>query len=125
MRSRPREGPRELRREERLDAIERGAEPCRERLETQQLCVERLHVDRELPLDALVVLLELDAQLREMVFEGASLDAVRSAALASGRLRPLVADGARKVARGDTTTTEVVRVTRLAASLEAQAENLA
>jgi type IV pilus assembly protein PilB len=70
-------------------------------------------------------LLELDAQLREMVFEGASLDAVRSAALASGRLRPLVADGARKVARGDTTTTEVVRVTRLAASLEAQAENLA
>jgi type IV pilus assembly protein PilB len=70
-------------------------------------------------------LLELDAQLREMVFEGASLDAVRSAAIASGRLRPLVADGARKVARGDTTTTEVVRVTRLAASLEAQAENLA
>jgi len=33
-------------------------------------------------------------------------------------------DGARKVARGDTSTTEVVRVTRLAGSVEAQEEQL-
>jgi type IV pilus assembly protein PilB len=58
--------------------------------------------------------LEMDETLREMTFRGASLEDVRSAALASRRLRPLIADGARKVVAGSTTVSEVLRVTRAA-----------
>ncbi len=58
--------------------------------------------------------LEMDEVLREMTFRGASLEEVRATALASRRLRPLLADGARKVAAGSTTVTEVLRVTRAA-----------
>jgi type IV pilus assembly protein PilB len=58
--------------------------------------------------------LELDETLREMTFRGASLEDVRATALATRRLRPLLADGARKVAAGQTTVSEVLRVTRAA-----------
>jgi len=64
---------------------------------------------------AVFELLEMDQAIRELVFEGTSLEAVRQRATASGALRPLVTDGARKVLRGDTSVNEVVRVTRLAA----------
>jgi len=60
--------------------------------------------------------LELDETLRELTFRGASLEEVRSTALATRRLRPLIADGARKVAAGQTTVSEVLRVTRAAAA---------
>jgi type IV pilus assembly protein PilB len=61
-------------------------------------------------------LLEMDASIRDLVFHGSGLEAVRERATASGALRPLVADGARKVLRGDTSVNEIVRVTRLAAA---------
>ncbi len=63
-------------------------------------------------------LLEMDAGIRDLVFRGEGLDAVRRQAQASGALRPLLADGARKVLQGQTSTSEVVRVTRLAAGEE-------
>ena len=56
--------------------------------------------------------LEMDEALRDMTFRGAGLDEVRRQALSTHRLRPLVADGARKVLAGATTATEVLRVTR-------------
>jgi type IV pilus assembly protein PilB len=56
--------------------------------------------------------MEMDDVLRDMTFRGAGLDEVRDAALASHKLRPLLADGARKVLAGSTTVTEVLRVTR-------------
>jgi type IV pilus assembly protein PilB len=59
--------------------------------------------------------LEMDQGLREMCFRGASLEEMRSAATASGSLSGLVADGARKVVRGQTSLQEVMRVTRLLA----------
>jgi type II secretory ATPase GspE/PulE/Tfp pilus assembly ATPase PilB-like protein len=60
----------------------------------------------------------MDHAIRELVFEGSGLQAVRERATASGALRPLVTDGARKVLRGDTSVNEVVRVTRLAAGAD-------
>jgi type IV pilus assembly protein PilB len=59
--------------------------------------------------------LEMDQGLRELCFRGASLEEMRSAASASGSLSGLVADGARKVVRGQTSLQEVMRVTRLLA----------
>jgi len=59
-------------------------------------------------------MLDLDEQLRELVFQGADLDRVRSVALGSRLLQPLIVDGAQKVVAGQTTTTEVLRVTRAA-----------
>ena len=59
--------------------------------------------------------LEMDEALRELCFRGASLEDLRAAALASGALSGLIADGARKVARGQTSIQEVMRVTRLLA----------
>ena len=38
---------------------------------------------------------------------------MRTAALASRKLKPLISDGARKVLQGSTTTTEILRVTRV------------
>jgi type II secretory ATPase GspE/PulE/Tfp pilus assembly ATPase PilB-like protein len=67
---------------------------------------------------AMFELLEMDEALREMTFRGDSLDLVRAGARQSGALRSLLQDGARKILRGDTSTTEVMRVTRLAASSE-------
>jgi type IV pilus assembly protein PilB len=67
---------------------------------------------------AVFELLEMDHAIRELVFEGSGLQAVRERATASGALRPLVTDGARKVLRGDTSVNEVVRVTRLAAGAD-------
>jgi type II secretory ATPase GspE/PulE/Tfp pilus assembly ATPase PilB-like protein len=58
--------------------------------------------------------LELDENLREMTFRNASLDKLRSSAISTGRLRPLLADGARKVLEGQTTVTEILRVARSA-----------
>jgi len=58
--------------------------------------------------------LELDDNLREMTFRNASLDKLRASALATGRLRPLILDGARKVLEGRTTVTEILRVARSA-----------
>jgi type IV pilus assembly protein PilB len=59
--------------------------------------------------------MEMDEALRELCFRGASLEEMRSAALASGALSGLIADGARKVVRGQTSMQEVMRVTRLLA----------
>lgn len=63
-------------------------------------------------------LLELDASLRELIFQGASLERLRSQAESTGRLRGLLTDGARKVIAGQTSVEEVLRVARSAASLE-------
>ncbi len=60
-------------------------------------------------------LFELDTDLRERFFEGASQDEMRSAAQAAGRLLPLVEDGAAKVLDGMTSYDEVLRVSRLGA----------
>jgi type IV pilus assembly protein PilB len=57
-------------------------------------------------------LFELDSDLRDAVFRGEPLERIRSAALASGRLRPLIVSGANKVLAGLTTVTEVLRVSR-------------
>jgi type II secretory ATPase GspE/PulE/Tfp pilus assembly ATPase PilB-like protein len=67
---------------------------------------------------ALFEMLEMDPAIRELTFRGESLDIIRTTAASSGNLRTLLADGARKVLRGDTSTTEVMRVVRLAAQLE-------
>ena len=56
--------------------------------------------------------LEMDDALRELTYRGEHQDAIRKAALASNRLRPLLADGARKVLAGKTSVSEVLRVTR-------------
>ena len=58
-------------------------------------------------------LLELDSDLRDAIFRGEPLEKVRSTALATGRLRPLLASGANKVLATHTSVTEVLRVTRL------------
>jgi type IV pilus assembly protein PilB len=59
-------------------------------------------------------LFELDGALRDAVFRGEPLEKIRASALASGKLRPLLASGASKVLAGSTTVTEVLRVTRAA-----------
>ena len=56
--------------------------------------------------------LELDSDLRDRVFRQESLESIRAAALASGKLRLLHEDGAEKVMAGVTSVTEVLRVTR-------------
>jgi type IV pilus assembly protein PilB len=58
--------------------------------------------------------LELDENLREMTFRTESLDKLRATALSTGRLRPLLVDGARIVLEGQTTVTEILRVARSA-----------
>ncbi|MHC4378067.1 MAG: GspE/PulE family protein, partial [Planctomycetota bacterium] len=63
-------------------------------------------------------LLELDSSLRELVFQGASLERLRAQAESTGRLRGLLEDGARKVIAGHTSVEEVLRVARAATSLE-------
>jgi len=63
-------------------------------------------------------LFELDSDLRELVYRGASLDELRAAGRSSGRLREIIVDGARKVVDGHTTVDEVLRVTRAAADRE-------
>jgi type IV pilus assembly protein PilB len=57
-------------------------------------------------------LFEMDSDLRDLTFRSESLESIRTTALRSGRLRPLVTDGARKVMEGITTVTEVLRVCR-------------
>jgi len=61
---------------------------------------------------ALFELLELDSDLRDAIFRGTSLEALRSQSLSKGLLIPLIRSGARKVLQGKTTVTEVLRVTR-------------
>jgi type IV pilus assembly protein PilB len=70
---------------------------------------------------ALFELMEMDPVLREMTFRGESLDAIRRRALSTGRLQPLVVDGARKVLQGVTTVTEVLRVSGTGAAARAKA----
>ncbi len=65
--------------------------------------------------------LELDDNLREMTFRNESLDKLRASALATGRLRPLIVDGARKVLECKTTVTEILRVARSAEAGNASA----
>ncbi|MEM9801324.1 MAG: GspE/PulE family protein [Planctomycetota bacterium] len=59
---------------------------------------------------ALYELLAMDPRIRELTFRGATLDDVRQTAEASGALRGLLADGARKVTEGLTSVTEILRV---------------
>ncbi len=61
-------------------------------------------------------LLEMDSELRDRTFAGSSVEDIRSTALATGRLRPLIGDGAEKVLAGRTSVLEVLRVTRAAAA---------
>ncbi|MEO2095367.1 MAG: GspE/PulE family protein [bacterium] len=61
---------------------------------------------------ALFELMEMNHELRELCFRGAALDELRVTALSSGSLRPLIRDGARKVIKGATSVTEVLRVCR-------------
>ena len=68
-----------------------------------------------------LVVLELDDNLREMTFRNESLDKLRASALATGRLRPLIVDGARKVLECKTTVTEILRVARSAEAGNASA----
>ena len=63
--------------------------------------------------------MEMDPEIRELVFQGTGLEALRRACERSGNLRSLIADGARKVVAGHTSATEVMRVTRLLAEVEA------
>ena len=70
-------------------------------------------------------LFELDPQARDLVFGRASLERLRSHALSAGKLRPLLVDGALKVVAGLTSPSEVLRVTRAAASLSELAERSA
>ncbi|MFN0241478.1 MAG: GspE/PulE family protein [Planctomycetota bacterium] len=58
--------------------------------------------------------LEMDSSLRELVFRGGSTDGLRRAALETGKIQPLLADGARKVVARQTSLAEAMRVTRLA-----------
>jgi general secretion pathway protein E/type IV pilus assembly protein PilB len=62
-------------------------------------------------------LFEMDPEGRDLIFQRASLERLRSHSLAAGKLRPLLVDGARKVVQGLTAPAEVLRVTRAAASL--------
>jgi type IV pilus assembly protein PilB len=57
---------------------------------------------------------EHDGGLRDAVFRGEPLERIRAQAHASGLLRPLMESGASKVLAGQTTVTEVLRVTRVA-----------
>jgi type IV pilus assembly protein PilB len=61
---------------------------------------------------ALFETFEMDSDLRDMTFRGASQEAIRETAVGTSRLRPLANDGARKVLDGITTVAEVLRVTR-------------
>ncbi len=66
---------------------------------------------------ALFELLEMDARTREACFQDLGLESIRRAARDGGTLRSLLTDGARKVLRGETSTAEILRVTRLAAEV--------
>jgi type IV pilus assembly protein PilB len=70
---------------------------------------------------ALFELLEMDHSIRELTFQGANLDVIRTAAASSGNMRTLLSDGARKVLRGDTSTTEIMRVVRMVAPTDVEA----
>ena len=61
---------------------------------------------------ALYERLEMDHTLREMTFQGRSLEDLRDTALATGAIQGLIVDGARKVVDGTTSSSEVLRVTR-------------
>jgi type IV pilus assembly protein PilB len=65
---------------------------------------------------ALFERMEMESALRELTFRGESLEGIKRAASGSGNLQSLVADGGRKVLRGETSVTEVLRVTRLASA---------
>ena len=60
--------------------------------------------------------LSLDSGLRELIFGGAGLAALRSQALGRGALTPLWEDGLAKIRGGDTSVAEVLRVVRPAES---------
>ncbi len=61
-------------------------------------------------------LFEMDTDLRDLTFRGASLDKIRDLALSTGKLQPILVSGARKVLAGQTSVTEILRVTRAAAT---------
>jgi type IV pilus assembly protein PilB len=61
---------------------------------------------------ALFESLDMDPGMRDLTFRGASLEELRSTAKATGSLRPLMTDGARRILDGVTTVAEVLRVTR-------------
>jgi len=63
---------------------------------------------------ALFELFEMDSELRDATFRGATLESIRELALGRGVLQPLIVSGSRKVLAGITSVTEVMRVTRVA-----------
>jgi type IV pilus assembly protein PilB len=62
--------------------------------------------------------MEMEPELRELVFRQETLEVLRGAAERGGNLSTLLKDGGRKVLAGFTSATEVMRVTRLAADVE-------
>ena len=73
---------------------------------------------------ALFEMLQLDSDLRDAIFRGESLDRLRESARATGRLSPLITSGRRKVLSGETSVTEVLRVTRSGTSGTPSGEGL-
>lgn len=69
---------------------------------------------------ALYELMVMDHSVREMTVAGASVNEIKSSTIASGNLQPLQTDGAQKVLSGLTSTTEVLRVTRVIGLEEGQ-----
>ncbi|MBI1380816.1 MAG: type II/IV secretion system protein [Planctomycetaceae bacterium] len=59
-------------------------------------------------------MLELDAELREVVYQRSGVERLRELALARGKLRALLVDGARKALARQTSLAEVLRVCRAA-----------
>lgn len=55
-------------------------------------------------------LMEMDSGIRDVIFKGGNVTAVRERARASGRMTTLLEDGARKVLSGMTTVDEVLRI---------------
>jgi len=55
-------------------------------------------------------LMEMDSGLREMVFAGESAGAIRERARVSGRMSTLLEDGVRKITKGETTVSEILRI---------------
>ena len=58
-------------------------------------------------------LFEMDSDLRDATFRGETQDTIRDMGLSTGRLRPLIVAGSRKVLSGETSFNEILRVTRV------------
>ena len=60
----------------------------------------------------LIMLMRMNAEVRELAFERASISKIREAAIRGG-MRSLLGDGKIKILRGDTTPEEVARFAQI------------